>query len=505
MLAKRYQLYKNVLNMSGEHQSTVTGNKIAKVTFSPEASGYQVVGVPAQESLAKAAQTAMMLELAAARVRVLELESERDGLLAARPGDAVEFEADLTLGGEAEVYARVDSAPDAFAPEPAATEPEAPAVSSPDELETSPPPAPPEGVADEDKLEAKPSRKELRRISRINQSEILREIITHNDFDPSGRLEADNISGLIKKLVQARTGMSDSQWDNTYTVLKQKKLIKLSAYEGNLKKSYAVTIDMERLAEFIEKEKDKLFEQEEDEVFKKYFAELRDKPANPADPVDAPPPSAPVAPPRAAPRPPIAHPAPPAAAPSSPPPATESKPAAAGLPLSGTMRRHLAHQAKEAAALRQSRPGTQRSARGRSPTDELVGPVEVIVPKYAEVTEEEWEAITEDDVRFLLALSSDHVRAVDSTTSDKLLLAIVEAGRINANDDSGVYDPKIMSSIIKELRLPPQPKIVFSQPDGKVKLELTKAGEEYLAIQFRKVRLAVTRAREATPKASKVA
>lgn len=500
MLAKRHQLYKNVFNMSGEHQPTVTGDKPARVTFSPEASGYQVTGVPARESLAKAVQNAMMLELAAARARVLELESERDELREASAEPVFAAEVDLTDGIEEAIAAQAADAladgglapigedpavPEAEAEPPAPAEPdpvepEIPAPAEPDELET-PPPAPAEGGPIE---ETKPSRNETKRLSRISQTEILREIIMHEDFVPDGRLDAPNVSGLIKKLVQERTGMSDAQWKNAYTVLRQKDLINLCPYDDNPKKSYAVIVDMKRLAEFIEKSK--LFEREEDANFKEYFAELCEKKVKPDDSKAS------------------AVPAPPAAAPS---PSVAPKPASPpAYQMSTKQRRQFEYEESERlereAARNGAKPGTVRAAR-RSFVEDFVGPVEVIVPKYDEVTEAEWEAIDDDDVRFLLALSSNTVRAVDSTKSDKLLLAIVEAGGINANDNDGVYDPKIMSSIIKELRLPPQPKIVFSQPGGKVKLELTKAGEEYLAIQFRKVRLAVTRAREARPKAGK--
>lgn len=504
MLAKVEKLYENVTIMIGEHRSTATGGNTVRITFSPEARE-RSFKASAAKKLGEAANSALSLEndLDELRATIEEVTAERDRLAATQvtlvtktplgeidsqteiiqvePDESAIKPVELEDGDEIVVSRESEKATEedknnAFGEaEVAAAE-----ASS---LETSQPPVP---LAEE----VKPSREEVYRLSRLAQTEILREIITHPDFTHSGRLEGHNVSAIIGELVKNRTGMSDKQWQNTYKTLRMKKFIILSTYKDRPKVAYAARVDLELVANAIEI--GGLFTSEEDALFKEHLSELRAKKTQRVSDVGqsqtqtqviakAEPAQNPVSP--ATPPPPVIA----AVAPSSRPPVA--------LPKSGALRRaerYEQRQREEAIAAQRQVEGVISGIRQRS-NAEVSRRDDTILPSYEKISEAEWKVMNGDnDLKLLVALITDKT----GETQAELLRIVVEAGRIDIGNDS-----KKLADIIKRLKNTSRPKIEFTPADktedGMLRLELTEAGKEDLATQFRKVQLAVIRAKEA--------
>lgn len=501
MLAKVGILYENVVIMSGEYRSTATGGNIVRITFSPEAKE-QTFRASAAKKLGEAANSALSLEndLDELRATIEKVTAERDRLAATQvafvtetppiqievgannaqigAGDSVIEPAGLGEEAEVVMFDRSTEAADSDE-DKASNEAEVAATetASLEVLQTATPlPA-----------EARFSRKEVRRLSRSAQSQIIREIVSHEDFIPSGRLEVDNVSGEIKKRVMQRTGMSEEQWKNTFSALRQKNIVTLETYPHNPKRSFALMIDVGAIAKAIEK--NELFTSKEDESFKEYFSEMRARELSNVTKDDQLHPQALVAPQTS--QSPASQTTPQVADVVERPP----KPAIA-LPKSGALRRaeryeQRQREEREAAAQRDAR--TAIGGMRRHSVAEEIDRNDIILPDYDKISEEEWKVMNgDDDIKLLVALITDKT----AKTQAELLREVVRTGRIDVKND-----PKRLAAIIKRSKNIPQPKIEFTPADkaedGMLRLGLTNAGKDDLATQFRKVQLAVIRAKEA--------
>ncbi len=501
--------------MSGEYQSTVTGGKIVEVVFTPGFREYKVTGMPVPECLGQVAHQALLLEraaaeLAAAREQIQEMEAERDELRAAEVPAEASIETAITAAGDVAgelchgdeiVIARREEEPEVSAPvlvveeDPVSAASEALVVAPPAEGEAEPPtpetPAPPPPV------ESVSPQEKTRRISQIAQAEIIREIVMHPNFTHSGRLEGHNISAILRNLVQGRTGMSDKQWSNTYTALRIKKFITLRTYADRPKLAYAAVIDFARIAAAIRQGDLFAGDEEADKTFKGNFLKTADVKAGESSTADDESPKfAPkegVSPVHTRNSPQVtSQPAP--AVPAAKPPSRPS--VAAPLPKSGSQLRQERYERKqreEAEAAR--RPVARRSSPRLS--DDMLKDAEAVLPEYAEIGEAEWEAMkNEDETKFLLALTHPDIEGQRFETSAEVLSLAVDAGRIKLQNEKGEHDLQKLPGIIKSLKNGSQPKISFENTDGKLSLELTELGREYLATQLRRIRQSVIRATE---------
>ncbi len=505
MLAKVEKLYENVTIMIGEHRSTATGGNTVRITFSPEARE-QNFWASSAKGLGEAVSSALLLknaldELAAAQATIEEITGERNRIEEAQttlmietPSGQREVEDDVRVeagnsavepaglvdGADVAMFERSDSG------EPRENEADRkehtfPVAKEPSAETASPP-----------YLITERQSGERLHLSRSAQSEIIREIVSHEDFIPTGRLEADNVSGKIKKRVQQRIGMSEEQWKNTFSALRQKKFITLETYPHNPKRSLALMIDVEAIAKAIEKRH--LFSLEEDIKFKQLFFEMKAKELPVVTKKDQLQPQIPVTPQTSQ-----------SFVPKTPPPviaavAPSSRPAVA-LPKSGALRRAERYEQRQ----REEREAAQRDA------DTIIGGIQrrsvaevarrddIILPDYEAISQAEWDVMKADnEIKFLLALIHSTVHGQIFKGNADLLSAVVSAGRIDLRDNTGQIDPTILPELIKGLKKGSEPKINFISSDaGGCSLELTKAGKEYLATQFCKVQLAVIRAKEA--------